>query len=665
MLTFKDLKGDAGLAEHQALHGMLTAGNEFMTHRDDTSEVRRAGEFVEMRRFPTDQKIRLVAIFESPDARALDPVSMDARYVADDEDRAGGFQALRRTNVFAATSDEQTGDGAVEEVRAFKPRFRLPRFTRIQERLNSVDHTTQSGRGRAWSLADGEHMLMVREQFDPQDPRYFMGVNRFGLSARRTRVSRVEVAKVQLETGRAREVLLSFETFSGLGFNPAGKGIVTSATAATPIYDANNVYVARAGHLWGRYTNSDFRMDPSASYAVAEPAWHPDKFLHLIAVHGTAADALDPQTSILRQLSCTRSTKDGVVRGTIALPVHPDPEYIWSAIEVDLLRTAPTKLVLRVRLGAVRAPTATGTTITGGSLTAFWSSDNAGETWQLLDLSNIGMVHGRLQIERAMMAVGDADGSALLMTSEGGLATDRDEGMIVVHRLTAAGAVTIGEIRGSVFSDGLYQGTGSGVNRMFPKYWPVASGGGVRVKVGNAWKPLLWMQFDPFFTSPRIERNGLPDPNMITYPGTNAMLMVSADGGATWERCALPTIWPNLVGFVIAADERTLLVPVVTQRALRDGSLRPAQVRLYESKDGGATWKKTRDQFRLPAYTNVDGQFDMDTDTFHIADFLNDYNRGELFPLIPFLDRRGEVLGMNPGRPWIADSRVKVPNDGQ
>lgn len=661
MLVFKDLNGDAGLAEHGKLAGALQVGNQFMTVRDEVSDVLRTGEFVTMRRRTPGQKVRLCAFFESPDARALNPVDLSTTVLGDDQDRAGGYTPFKRSRQYDAIDDEETGDSQIEGVGGFKQRFRLPRFTRVEERIYDVDHTTQLGRQRVWHLGDGETVLMTREQFDPADPRYFMGVNRSGVTARRTRVSKVELVEVKADTGKPGKVLLDFETFSGLGFDPGRRGISLLDAPGALLYDDNFVYPARAGRLWGRFTYAGVRMDPSASYAVAEPAWHPGGFLSLVAVHGRAIDALDPQASVLKQLTCTYTTKTGKASTTIALPEHGESRYIWSVVETDLLRVSPTALVLRVRMCEVMSPTAAG----GGSAplgtlaAIYWSAD-AGQNWDLLDLSGMATFPDQLHLERSLVA--DGKGGALLITSNAGLLQDREEAMIAVHRLSPTGIELAGTISGATFSDGLYASFEANGVLFTQKYWPVAAGGGVRVKVGNDIKQALWIQFDPACTWPRKDRNGNTDPNMITYPGARPMLMLSVDNGATWERRFLPTIWPQHVGFVVSADESTLLLPVITPRAPAGGYIKAAQVRIHRSTDGGKTWKRTNDKFNLPAETFVDGQQDVNSDTFRIADWRYDYNRGELFQLLPLLDGQGRALRTNPGRPWIADSRVKAPS---
>uniref|UniRef100_A0A2G7SP13 Uncharacterized protein n=1 Tax=Chryseobacterium sp. B5 TaxID=2050562 RepID=A0A2G7SP13_9FLAO len=364
MLIYKDLP-DAGLPEHQALKGLLAVGSEFMVEQREDSEVRRAGEFIEMRRRPVGEGVRLCAVFESSDARRLfDDGS--SQLLGDDQDRAGGYTPVRRTGLFTALIDEQQLDRGPDIVGGFKQTVRLARYTKVEDRVHDVDHTAQEGRGRVWHLGDGEHLLLVRERFDADDPRFFMGVTRSGATTRRTRLSRVELVKIKADTGKSAGVLMAFETFSGLGFDPGNRAVrVVDAEGSEALYDAYSVYTGRAGHLWGRFTQAGYRLDPSASYAVAEPAWHPDRFLSLVAVHGRAFDALRPDASILRQLSCSYTDRRGEVQtSTITFPAHPDPAYIWSAIETELLRVSPTALLLRVLLAAVLAP---GTATVGGA----------------------------------------------------------------------------------------------------------------------------------------------------------------------------------------------------------------------------------------------------------------------------------------------------------
>lgn len=655
MLIYKDLP-DAGLPEHQALKGLLAVGSEFMVEQREDSEVRRAGEFIEMRRRPVGEGVRLCAVFESSDARRLfDDGS--SQLLGDDQDRAGGYTPVRRTGLFTALIDEQQLDRGPDIVGGFKQTVRLARYTKVEDRVHDVDHTAQEGRGRVWHLGDGEHLLLVRERFDADDPRFFMGVTRSGATTRRTRLSRVELVKIKADTGKSAGVLMAFETFSGLGFDPGNRAVrVVDAEGSEALYDAYSVYTGRAGHLWGRFTQAGYRMDPSASYAVAEPAWHPDRFLSLVAVHGRAVDALRPDASILRQLSCSYTDRRGEVQtSTITFPAHPDPAYIWSAIETELLRVSPTALLLRVLLAAVLAPGIATAGAHGGSFWAFFWSGDAGATWAWLDLTGISEHKGLPQTAVGMMA--GRNGKALLFTANVDLVADGwDQDMIVVHEISGAGGATLGSIDGSVFSAGLDTGTVLEGRMRFPRYWPVAFGGGAEVRAEAGTRQALWMQFDPFGILRR------PDPHIIDYPNARPMLLVSLDGGASWQRRMLPEPWPQRVGFVVSAGRGQLLVPVYAERqADESGLLRPLQVRVHASKDGGQTWKKRPWRMTLPAMAWVDGQLLPGSRGYDITDYRYSYNRGELFPLVAVRDERGDVLPMNPGRPWIADARVKEP----
>lgn len=659
MLIHKDLKGDAGAPEHSALKGMLAVGNEFMTDRTFTGVVQRSGEFVEMRRTIEDEAIRIAAIFESPDARVLLADQGLTRVLADDEDRAGGYVPASRTRMLTESVDSEGVSANLTSAGKIKHWFRVPRYTQFpRDRVHDVDHTTQSGRGRAWSMGDGEHLLAVHEVIDPNDPRYFMGVNSSTVSTRRTRVSAVELRMVRLEGGKPTKTLMTIETFSGLAFNP-GNRIVTLLDAANPeaLYDDTFVYSLRAGHLWGRYTNQNFRMDPSASYTFAEPAVHEDGFLSLVAVHGRAADALNPDASILKQLTCTYTTKEGEATSTIAFPDHPVAGRMWSAIEVELLRVSPTKLLLRTQLAGVVSPGPNPPLGPAGSLAAYFWTENGGESWVYVNLPSISPP-GKPYTIVGMMA--GTEGHALVFASYVELPSDfADANAIEVFAVAGATPTRIGGINGSAFSVGLDRGFMLNGQRYYPRYWPVAFGGGVRARVGLQTKDLLWMQFDPG----AIRAKG--HAGEIQYPSSRAMMMVSADGGATWEQRLLPEPWPQRVGFVASNDRGTLMVSVYGPRTADDeGFLLSVPIRIHESRDASRTWRKTSLRAQLPPFTNVDGKMLPDSPAYNIDDHRLDYNRGELFPLVAVRDRNAEVLPTNPGRPWIADARQKEPENG-
>lgn len=659
MLVHKDLQGDAGLPEHTALKGLLAVGNEFISERRDGGEVQRSGEFVEMRRTPQGETIRLAMIFESPDARAVLVDQGVTRVLGDDEDRAGDYVPANRTRMLTETVDSEGTNANLASAGKFRECLRVPRYSQFPYgRVHDVDHTTQTGRGRAWHFGDGEHLLAVHEVVNPDDPRYFMGVNSSTVSTRRTRVSTVELRMVRLEGGKPTKTLMTIETFSGLSFNP-GNRVVTLLDAANPeaLYDDTFVYSLRAGHLWGRYTNQNFRMDPSASYTFAEPALHADGFLSLVAVHGRAVDALNPDASILKQLTCTFTTKEGQATSTIEFPAHPVAGRMWSAIEVELLRVSPAKLLLRTQLAGVVSPGLNPPLGPAGSLAAYFWTENGGETWVYVDLASISPPGSPYTIVGMMVGTGER---ALVFGSYVELPSDfYDVNAIEVFAVAGATPTRIGAINGSVFSEGLDSGFMLSGLRYFPRYWPVAFGGGVRARIDGEVKELLWMQFDPG----AIRASG--HAGELQYPSARAMLMVSADGGATWQRRLLPEPWPQRVGFVASSERETLVIPVYGPRTSdEEGFLLPVPLRIYESRDVGGKWRKTALRTQLPAFTNVDGKMLPGSSAYDIDDHRFDYNRGEVLPLVAIRDRNGDVLPLNPGRPWIADARQKEPENG-
>ncbi len=660
MLLYKDLGGQDDGKENTALNGMLRAGNEFMTSRDAESEVQVSGEFAYMRRTPTGETLFLCAPFEMADARAVQEDG-STPLLDDGQDRAGGYTPYKRTRLFNAFTEADGGTRGPELVGGTRQNFRIPRFTRIYERVNDVDHNTRNGRGRVWHLGDGETLLAVRENFTEGDPRYFMGVNLAGFTTRRTRLSNVDLVRINAETGKVRDVLLSFETFSGLGFDPGTRAIqVVDGTGSEALFDATNVYTGRAGHTWGRYTNANLRMDPSSTYAVAEPAWHPDGFLSLVVVHARSTDNPNPQSSIIRTLTCTRTQKNAdPVTSTIIFPAHPDAQNDWSAIEVELLRIAPTVLLLHVLLGGVLKPGTQLGGVQGGNFDAFYWSADAGATWTLMDLSAIATHGGLTQRYTGMMATGT--GKALIFTGTVDLSEGRDVAAVVVNEVTSSTAVVKGTIDGAVFNAGLDTGFLLSGVRYYTKYYPVGFGGGVRVRDGEVVKQRLWMQFDPFWIKSQFLPGGAPRPTNIQYPSTRPMLMVSDDGGATWARQSLPVEWQQRAGFVASWDQDSMLVPILAPRQTDDeGNLYRVSVQIQESKAGGA-WKKRPWKFLLPWQTFVDGQLIPGSAQYDIDDYRFDYNRGELFTLVPIRNARGDILPMNPGRPWIADARKEAP----
>ena len=231
---------------------------------------------------------------------------------------------------------------------------------------------------------------------------------------------------------------------------------------------------------------------------------------------------------------------------------------------------------------------------------------------------------------------------------------------VEVHRITISGTAKIGSIPGSTFSSGLMT-PGSG--QLLVPYVPVGFGGATYLKTTEGKKKRLWMQFDPYW----IYKDGMAQ--VLEYPASRPMLLVSDDGGLTWARRLLPTPWSFRAGFVVSIDEGTLAVPVYAARKEPGASLRAT---VYTSKNGGDTWKASDAQVGLPGDTWVDGQVVVGAQYWHpianeyrfeqdLSDSALQYNRGELLPLVALRDSDGKILPSNPARPWMAHHQFKEP----
>jgi len=234
-----------------------------------------------------------------------------------------------------------------------------------------------------------------------------------------------------------------------------------------------------------------------------------------------------------------------------------------------------------------------------------------------------------------------------------------------VHSVTSTGTAQIASITGATFSTGLMT---PGAGQLLVPYVPIGFGGAVyrtdpqdRTKK----KKRLWMQFDPYW----IYEESLPQ--VLEYPGSRPMLLVSDDGGLTWARKFLPTVWSFRVGFVVAVDDRTLAVPVYSVRKERGA---PIRVTVYLSRDGGDSWRAADGaSVTLPGETYVDGQVVIGTEytrpsppkTFQDQDIVDTalrYSRGELQPLVALRDSDGKLLPANPSRPWMNNHNIKEPD---
>lgn len=664
MLIHENLKGATGAEERTSLHGMLAVGNEFMTHREGGSLVHRAGDFVEIERTGGGH-LRFAALYETSDAYRIGDGN-SVLEVGDDEvpPEPGQTNFIPRSLLMTA---EQEGQGEPLPFRTVNGRAesRLARFTKMVGLLDEVDHATLTGRPRFFTLGDGR-ALLVREISDPEDTRYFTGTNAQGRSRRRRRVTSVQLLPVNLETGTvAKAPLLEAVVHSGLGFDP---GIVPGdlsipgtmrAVAYTPpsvpgtLYTGSAIYVALAGVMWGSRVPG---KEPSETYAVAPPATAKDgdkSYLSLVVVHGLPEDSYNLQGSALYRLTCTRTTTDGVAQSKITLPpAIRGAGFFNSAIGMELVRLAPSTLVLAVKMWEQAQPTTTTfySLTSAGSTAFFWSDDN-GASWANINTAGF-LDNGALNRTLGGIMARDADAALVFSGYEADSAVPApDAEAVAVYRLTRSGASRICTIPGSQFSAGLHAGVPLSSGRFYPPYLATGYGGGLRVKDKN----LLWMQFDARWVYAST------DPRTIEYPGSRSQLMVSEDGGRSWKRRLLPQPWAQRLSFVAGMDQGTLVVPVYEGRRVNDaGNLMPLAVTLYTTKDT-EKWRPVQWRMTLPTATTVDGRLVPGTPAYDYADVRRWINRGELFPILHVRDEQGELVPKNPDRPWLSDHRRTGP----
>lgn len=708
MLLHKDIGGAAGGPEYTALGGLLAVGSEFMTDRDATGEVQRSGDFVTMRRNRGGSS-RLCAIHETPDAWALTDKKTvrtldDEQYFDADED----VKFVRRSRMYLASVDDSGAEIDFANVPGYKTESRLPRFTSIiytassspeahaHERVNQVDYAAQAGKRRMFSLGDGR-VLLVREMAKEDDDRWFMGVAR-GMSTfsrRRRRTARVELVVINPETGAAGDVLLGFDIHSGLGFDPYsgaspsalndGRPYRTYRTdtfplnASLPFTEGNSIYLSVTGVMWGRLTNDGtqvgrgLRGDASDTYAVAEPANAPradgpGTYLSLVAVHPATGDTYNPQSAAPYRLTCTRTTESGeVVQSKISLPAIPGaPNHYLAAAGMELIRTSPTNIVLTVQAHAAQSGHPGSVLPTAQVQLFFWTTNN-GEAWTYTPVSTAPPVFPTFSYGSSL--VKDADTLLVFSVDDTFYTTvpPPDMGGVEVHEVTRLGTNYVSTIPASLFNAGLRKPVklSAGVRSdYYPPYIGFGYGGAVVMRDFTR----LWMQFDPRLID-------YTQQYLIESPPARPMIITSDDGGVTWVRRFLPTVWQHMVGFVVAIDRKTLAVPILAPRTVgENGSVSPPKARIYISKDGGERWRPTLWDIKMPGYAWVDGGFlpgrldgrpesNPGPEEYDIDDALADYNRGELFPLVALYDENGTPSPINPARPWLADARMKAPDE--
>lgn len=666
MLIKEDLNGSTGAPEHATLRGMLAVGNEFMTAMEPDSTVQRSGEFVTIKRTGGGH-LRLAALFEASDA-FRQPEDAGTVTLGDDETPPARGEPGYVVRSLLMTSEQDDGQGpqAFRTINA-QADSRLSRFTQFPGRIDEVDHATLTGRPRFFSLGDGR-ALLVRELSDPEDARYFTGVDASYRSRRRRRVTAVQLLPVNLDTGSISKIpLLQVTVHSGLGFDPGispgtpGPGTVRAISYTPPsvpgaLFSSTLIHAALAGVMWGSRVAG---QEPSETYAIAEPATAKDgdkSYLSLVAVHGLPEDSYNLQSSALFQLTCTRTTLDEPVQTKITLPPSPrGAGFFHSAIGMELVRLSPSTLVLSVKMWEQAFPsTSTFYDLSSAGRTAFYWSDDNGATWANINAAGF-IDNGAVNRTLGGIMARDADTALVFSGYEAdSLVGAPDTESVAVYRLTRTGVTRISTIPGSRFSEGLHSGTPLSSGRFYPPYLATAYGGGLRVKDKN----LLWMQFDPRWVFASTNQF------TIDYPGSRAQLMVSADGGVTWARRFMPQPWAQRLGFVVSLDQTTAMVPVYEGRRKRDdGFLLPLTVTLYTTRDF-VKWRPTQWRLRLPPLTSVDGRLLPGTPGYDYAEVRRWINRGELFPILSIRDEQAQLLPMNPGRPWIADHRKTGPDYG-
>lgn len=663
-----DTQGQSGATERDRLDAMLAVGLPFMTSADDASTIQRCGEFVriDMPHEEEESTPRFLLLHETSDVYDAEGQALDD---ADFYAQVPGPGVRQRTAVFVSRRDGQTGrDGAFLPLRSALQMVRMPRFTQGSEApsarrlwgMHERNYTAIAGKRRLFAMSDGK-VLVVRDVVE-RGGRFFYGGQR--VSMRRTRsarVSRVEVVPLDPDSGRLGAPIFSFPVHSGLAVDVTGLLLSNAPIRHAPlsILDDYAVFGATAGACWGSSLfvsgsgEVPFGGDAGDLYAVCEPAMAQvpgsrRTYLSLLAVYAGDDDVRDAGSSGPYRLTCQRTTPEGdTVRSKIGFPALPrHPNHYVASRGITLLRTGPDTALLRVWVHAMQSGVPGTLTASRGDVLFFWTQDN-GATWTYQPI-----VPGFTEHLYGAMLVRDRQ-TVLVLSS---MRVVRLE-PVVVWAVTPAGFSRIGAIAPDTFCQGL------SVSDLVP-YLAFGFGGVVDRNTEQGVTRRLWMQFDPRW----IHAEG--QVGVLDYPDGRPLLMVSDDGGVTWQRRFLPTPWSFLVGFVVSVDATTLALPVCSERRQKG---QPVRVTLYLSKDGGETWAPTPVHVQLPGQTRIDGNVvigqvigsgryqRMDQD---IADCWLEYNRGELHPMLVLRDARGACLNSNPARPWMVDAAIKEPSDG-
>lgn len=682
MLIFDDSKGTSDGKEKDQLQAMVAVGSEFITYRDAESTVQKSGEFVRIEKESSDSQPRFVLLHETSQTYSEQAPGELVDLIGNELLSLPPNTKLRkRSRLYMSEVDSTNGDLPFREIGGFKTSTRISRHRgaakasapRSYEAVNEANYTAQAGKRRLFPKGDGK-LLMLREVAVPGDSRYFNDSMREQIDTpqphtkkRGLRAARVEVVEVNPTVGTTSAPVFSFDVHSGLGFDPTPRSFSASTRSTADMYSSTQVYAAFSGVLFGSTLQIPGVMrvpvggDASDTYAVAEPAIakSPDgrEYLSIIAVYPASDDVYDEQSSGAYRLTYKRTTVGGgVALGKITFPALPSlPLHYLAARGMSLHRLSPTTVCLRVNVHVMQYGAGGSIQAVNSDVFFMWTQDN-GETWTYAPVTAEfpGVFpYGGLLVK---------DKETLLAFS---WFQEFGSPQVQVHRITSAGTAQVGTIDKAVFSDGLLT---PGTGQLLVPYVPLGFGGAVyRVDPQDKKKKKrLWMQFDPYW----IYEETLPQ--VLEYPGSRPMMLVSDDGGLTWARKFLPSVWSFRVGFVVSIDERTLAVPVYSARKEPGAVLRAT---IHVSKDGGDSWKVVDAAVTLPGETNVDGQtvigsqytrvsppktfFDQD-----IVDTALRYNRGELLPMIALRDADGKLLPANPARPWMNNHNIKEPEYG-
>lgn len=679
MLTTDDSGGKADGKERDQLTAIAETGSEFITFNDFESTVQKSGEFARITKETSDPQPRFVLLHETSQT-----------YDEDWNDYTGNellslspeVKLRKRSHLYVSEVEPSASDLPFRKIAGYKTHTRISRHhgpgdTNAPSELpamHEANYTAQAGKRRLFPVGDGT-LLMLREVTVDGDTRSFNDAIRTRVDTpqahtkkRGLRAARVEVVELNPLNGKTSAPVFSFDVHSGLGFDPTPRTFSSAARRTADMYNTTTVFGAFSGVLFGSSLNlpSVVRVpaggDASDTYAVAEPAVakSPEgkEYTSIVAVYPGPDDVYNPISSGPYRLTCKRTTPNGdVAYNKINFPALPHiPRHYLAARGMSLHRLTPTKVALRVNVHLMQYGAGGSSQSIASDAFFMWTGDN-GETWTYNPVAagfpGVFPYGGMLVKDKDTLL-------AFSWYNEAGSSQP-----VRVHRINSAGTAQIATIPASVFGGGLMKAMGTSGWQMVP-YVPIGFGGAVyRRGDDKQLKKRLWMQFDPYWGYAQ------DTPEVLQYPGSRPMLLVSDDGGVTWARRLLPSPWCFRVGFVVAIDSMTLAVPVSAPRKQRGAAL---PVTIYTSKDGGDTWKATGARVVLGGETHVDGQITQDGQyedprgelafDRDLTDSALQFNRGELLPLIALRREDGKALPANPARPWMTHYKFTEPEHG-